>query len=738
MILTSANCIKKEVCTLVSKENSPLWWFDFTPRIVDPCLHCCMQQRIPIWKTAPFLRLLLPLMAGIILQWYISFSFSFIIFSITCFAIAFLLFSFLAIQFRYSFRFLQGIILQFLIACFAMAITCEHDIRRQDSWFGNQFNDSSSLIIRINEPMLEKTKSWKANGYVESVINGNAVVPSKGKLVIYFSKDSLFNSLHYGDRLVIHKTLQRIKNSGNPGAFNYERYAAFQQIFHTVFLKPGEWSLLKEKNIDPLKQFIFSARDHVINILRRFIKGKDELGIAEALLIGYKEDLDKDLVQAYSNAGVVHIIAISGLHLGLIYFMLDWLLARLPLFKRSKVLKVLILLSSLWLFALLTGASASVLRSAVMFTFIVTGKYFSKSSSIYNSLALSAFVLLCYDPYFLWDVGFQLSYLALIGIVALQRPIYRMVYLKQKWLNKIWELASVTLAAQIATFPLCIYYFHQFPNFFLITNIISVPLSTLILFAEILLLVVSWIPVAAIYTGKLITFLLLLMNKIITSLNRLSWSVWDNISANLLTTWLLYLFIAFVCEWLLKRDKNAFRLVVFCLLCFTGLQAFIQWQLRKQVKMVVYNIPRCQAMDFIFRDHFQFVGDSSLLQDAMLQNFHLKPARISMQLTTKPGNLLNLHSTKNGWQFFEKKIMLLDSFLIYEPMAEKIKIDVLIISKNPSLTIAGIANAIKPSIIVFDSSNSLWKIAKWKKECLALALPCFSIPEQGAFVLEID
>ena len=334
--------------------------------------------------------------------------------------------------------------------------------------------------------LVEKTKSYKADAFVETVITDDTAINCKGKLLIYFSKDTAAQQLHYGDRILINKNLQAIKNSGNPGAFNYQRYAAFQQTFHNVFLKEKDWVLLPAKKINGFKQFIFTARENILANLRKNINtGKDELGIAEALLIGYTNDLDKDLVQAYSNTGVVHIIAISGMHLGLIYVMLVWLFARIPLVKKSKLAQVILILSCLWLFSLLTGAAASVLRSAVMFTFITIGNNLTKKSSIYNSLAASAFVMLCYNPYYLWDVGFQLSYLAVVGIVIFQKPIYNLIYIKNKRADKVWKLMAISLAAQILTFPICIYYFHQFPNLFLITNIIAVPLSSIILFAEI-------------------------------------------------------------------------------------------------------------------------------------------------------------------------------------------------------------------------------------------------------------
>lgn len=697
-----------------------------------------MPSAIPIWKTSPLLRLLLPFIAGIVVQWYFPIQLSVILLSAVCFTLSYLLFYLLPLSLQFKLQSLQGLLINLFILTAGLIITWQKDIRHSNNWYGNFYHDSDYIIVRIDEPLTEKTKSYKAEGYVESVVSNDYLIPCNGKLLLYFSKDSAVKQLRYGDKILISKSLQRIKNSGNPGAFNYERYAAFQQTFHNVFLKESDWVLLKEKNIDPFWKFIYTAREKIIHSLQKSISNsRDELGIAEALLIGYTNDLDKDLVQAYSNTGVVHIIAISGMHLALIYVMLVWLFARIPGIKRSKWLQVILILGCLWLFSLLTGGSASVLRSAVMFTFITIGKNFFKQASIYNSLAASALFLLCYNPYYLWDVGFQLSYLAVVGIVIFQKPIYNLIYIKNKWIDKVWQMVAITTAAQLLTFPVCIYYFHQFPLLFLITNLVAVPLSTIILYAEIFLVAFSWIPFVVIYAGKITGWMLWVMNRFILYINDLSFAVWDKIPATAITTWLLYGVVIFTAAWLLNKQKMNLRLAISALCCFIISQGFIFWKVKQQQKMIVYNIPQHRGIDFVIGNSYQFIGDSILLQEGLLQNFHLKPGRIALQLNHRSNSLATLIHQDGFYQFGNKRILLIDQPIAFEVPAQKINVDIIIISKNPKLYIPQLASVFNCNQYVFDASNSLWKIGKWKEDCDKLNLRFHSVPEQGAFILDL-
>ena len=692
--------------------------------------------RIPPWKTAPFFRLLLPFMTGILLQWNINFHPAYIITSFCCFFLASLLIYFLPLAIRYLLRQINGIFIHCMIVFIAMIITWYNDPRHQPNWYGRYENDGF-FVTRIEEPLTPKANSYKALGIVKGNISKDHSVAS-GKILLYFSKDSAPPALKYGDYIIIKKIPQPITNSGNPGGFDYKRYASFQQVFHQVFLKRNEWRALPIQKPGTFQGFLFTARDNVLQILRTYIKGKEALSIAEALLIGYNEDLDKDLVQAYSNTGVVHIIAISGLHLGLIFFVLSWILNRVPLIRSSSSLKAILLITSLWLFALLTGGSASVLRSAVMFTTIIIGKSYFKNMPVSNCLSSSAFILLCYNPYFLWDVGFQLSYLAIFGILFIQQPLYKMIYIKNRWLNKVWQMTTVTIAAQVLTFPVCLYYFHQFPVTFLFSNLVAVPLSTLILFSEIFLLIISGIPAIAVNAGRGIAWMIEGMNSIIRFFSNLPYSLIDNVYADLLTTILLYGIILFLGCWLFYRNKLYLRLLITTVFLFTGVWVHSRIRIIHQKKIIVYNIPRHSAIDFIYHSSYRFYGDSILLEKGLLRNFHLRPARVSFQLKSHKDSLPGLINMGLFWKFGNKTIMIIDSNYKFQPLQNKIPLDMLLIRKSPAIHIRDLLQIVQPAVIVLDGSNSLWKIAQWKKECEHLLLRCHSVPAKGAFILNIE
>jgi competence protein ComEC len=695
------------------------------------------QYGAHFWKETPFIKLLLGLIAGIMLQWHFQVNVQvwWVVMIVSSATVA----GFFFIPFfnRYKFFFISGVSVTSLFFSVGALLAWHKDIRNESSWLGNFYKEKDALVVTLDEPPVEKTKSIKANASVNYLFHDGKSIPVKGKIIVYFKKDTSQLQLSYGSKIIFKKSLQEIKNSGNPGGFDYKRYALFQGITHQVFLKQGEFEVLDGKNENWFKKFIYRSRERVLNILRKNIPGDKELGLAEALLIGYKDDLDQKLVQSYTNTGVVHIIAISGLHLGLIYWLLALLLKPLKNRKKIKWLRPILIITGLWLFSLLAGAQPSILRSALMFTCIVLGESLSKKTSIYNTMAVSAFILLGINPYWLWDVGFQLSYAAVLSIIIFMRPIYNWFYTKNKVFDFIWKLNAVTLAAQVLTVPLSIYHFHQFPNYFILTNFVAVPLSSMILLGEIFLCAFAWIPGIALLAGKLLDRMIWFMNTWIERIESLYFSLWDGLQITIIQAILLLVFAAGISYWLMEKVKRGLMIGLAGLFGFTALRSSSFINSDRQQKIIVYNVPQRRAVDFIDGRNYLFVGDSDLLADDFVRNFHLKPSRILFRITPS-GSIDNFRQNKNYISFINKNILLLDSSISFQPTGNKPMIDLLVISKNPKVYIAKLAAAMSIKQVVFDGSVPPWKTVYWKKDCDSLRIPYYDVTVKGAFVMKLD
>lgn len=689
-----------------------------------------------IWKEAPFLRLIVPLITGILLQWNLSISSAIAWLTLSIALIAFILFSFAKIGFLFKWNKLNGFYINLILVAAGMLLSYYKNTAHQQNWISNYYQPGQAMQLTLEEPLSEKAKSYKSVASVSLLPDSNNPKAVKGNIILYFQKDSSILKLDYGSQIIISKNLQPIKNSNNPGTFNYERYAAFQDIYYQLYLKPNEFVVLNTKKENFFNRFIFQTRKKIVSILSTYIPGDKERGLAEALLIGYKDDLDMALVQSYSNTGVVHVVAISGLHLGLIYWLLNLLLK--PFYKRkhTRWLKPFVVITGLWLFAILAGAGPSVIRSAVMFTCIVIGESLKRPASIYNTLAASAFLLLSYNPFWLWDVGFQLSYAAVLSIVIFMKPIYNWFFIQNKILDFIWKLNAITIAAQILTVPISIYHFHQFPNYFLFTNILAVPLSSLIVLGEILLCTVSIIPLLAKYAGIALHWLIWVMNSFVEHMESLPFSLWDSLYFSIPQLIFLYAATAGLSFWLLQKTKTGLKAGLLFLVGFMILRSWSFYQSSQQQKLIVYSVPQHAAIDFVKGRDYAFAGDSVLLEDDFLRNFHLKPSRILHRMNLKD-SLTTLNTENNYFLFGDKKILLIDTNYRFEPLPEKIKADIVILSKNPKLYINNLLKSVDCKQIIIDASNPKWKVDKWQQDCSNAGLSCFSVVDKGAFVMNL-
>jgi competence protein ComEC len=692
---------------------------------------------ISLWKKMPFVKLLLPLMAGIAIQWYLQLPLLLWKIVFGCAFFVYISFFYLSLFKRYKFAILNGLTGSFLFISIGAMLVWNNDARNVSHWFSKFAGSNSCFVVTLAENPVEKAKSFKANATVSYTITNSQQYSSSGKIILYFSKDSFPGQMREGSVIVLKKPLQEIKNSGNPGSFDYKRYCLFQQITHQVYLKPGEFELLHENNESVVVRLINTIRQKVLSILTTFIPGDKEKGLAEALLIGYKDDLDKTLVQSYSNTGVVHIIAISGLHLGLIYWLLLLLINPLQRRKHTKWLKPVLIISGLWLFSLLAGAQPSVLRSAVMFTCLALGESIDRRSSIYNSLAASAFILLCYNPYWLWDVGFQLSYAAVLSIVIFMQPVYNWFYIKNKALDFIWKMNAVTIAAQILTLPISIYHFHQFPNYFLLTNFIAVPLSSLIVLGEILLCIVAFIGPLAVLVGKTLSGMIWLMNTWVERIEALPFSLWDGLQIDIVQMILLTTAICLLCYWLMEKNKPSLIAGLVALLAFVSSRSVSFIQAQTQQKIIVYNVPQRSAIDIIDGRSYQFIGDSILEQDDFARNFHLKPSRV-LDRTYNNIQPANLENKEPYFTYSGKHVLQIDQSVLFFKTTGKSLIDLLVLSKNPKLYISQLTERFTIKQVVFDGSVPAWKKKVWKKDCDSLDIPNYDVSEQGAFVMHLQ
>jgi len=694
-----------------------------------------MTPNLIIIKKIPFVRLFLFFIAGVIIEWYLQIALQLLLYALIIPTLYLIVHLVLPFSLKFTFRWLNGGCILFVFAILGSWVTYTHDIRHQVRWYQNNYATESKILVTVDEPLVAKTNSYKALATVNAVSPNGSWQKTDGKILVYFKKGNTQPAIEYGSQLIIQKPLQEITNSGNPGAFDYKRYCLFHDITAQVFVKENDYTVLPTKNINWLYKTLFDLRDGTIHSLQENIPGEKEQGVAEALLIGYREDLDKDLVQAYSNTGVVHIIAISGLHLGMIYAAMVWLFSFFKQNRTSRILKAIIILFVLWTFTLIAGAVPSIMRSAVMFTFIVLGDLLGKRSNMYNTLAASAFCMLVTNPFMLWDVGFLLSYAAVISIITFRKYIYNWLYYQNKLLDMVWGLTSVTLSAQILTIPIVVFYFHQFPNFFLITNFVAVPLSGFILYGEILLLIFSFISPVAKGIGFILGYMLKGMDAFIENINALPIAVWNNLQLSVLETWMLLGIFISICIWLMFRSSKAFITSIALACIFFVSLSFDYIERNRQQKLIVYNVPKQCAIDVIQGNHYSFTGDSILLQDGFLRNFHLKPAR-NLYRTIPASNTTALK--ENQITIIDgKRVLLLTQSIPRQIFQTKIPVDILIIAHNPRIYISQLQQAFDCKLIVFDSSNPLWKIQLWKKDCDSLHLRFHSTSENGAFVMDL-
>jgi len=689
---------------------------------------------IPVWKKAPFLRLVLPLVVGILIASYIPFEKKWVYGGAT---IALFL---LVIAHIKALRYptLYGSAHFIFWAVFGIVAFQLNRVEDRTDFIGSVYREGTVIAATLTTPLEVKPKSFRAEA---SISQWDPAVkqwkPFTGSVILYFEKDSLPENLGMGSRVAFKKALQPIRNSGNPGAFNYQKFAAAKGWFFQVYLKNNEYVVDKIKMNPGWRAWHIAARDQLLATLRKYIPDAKTLGVAEALLTGYRNNMDKELNWQYAGTGVAHIIAISGLHLGMIQAGLFFLLTPLAKIRHGKNIRALLVIIFLWMFTFITGAGPSVLRSALMFTILLFGEVIGRKGNSYNSLSASAFMLLLVNPNVLFDVGFQLSYSAVLSIFMFSAPIGRWIQTGNKWIDKTWQLFAVTLAAQILTLPFVVYYFNQFPVYFLLANLVAIPLSWVALnLSLILTLFLFWVPPVATLLGKGIHISIEVMNRCITWIHHLPMSRIENIYLPLPQAIILMMMIALLSAWLLLRHKGSAVAALAGLLIFISYREVVWQQRNQQRKMIIYNIAGHTAIDMIAGHRVTYWGDPECLTDPNLFRMNIQPARILFQVRDTailPRDTTGFQMVRVG----DKALVVLDK----EPdtrRSETISADILLLAANIRAKPVWILEKVNCRVIVAGPQLPFYRIPQWQIAADSLHLRLHPVAEKGAFVLDLN
>lgn len=633
---------------------------------------------------------------------------------------------------KFAYGYLRGILLQVLLWLTGIHVAICSDVRNHPDWYGHINAPQKLYIAKVSGVPQKRKNRFVTRLSLIAVRTAKETRPAKGDLLAYLSSD-IQPRPEYGHILFFDTRPQPIRAAGNPGSFDFAAYCHRNNLYEQVYLhRQSLWHTDSTLNPDVYARML-KIRDWVIRVLQQYIRSPREAGLAEALLIGYREDLDPELTQLYAKTGVVHIIAISGLHLGIIYAILDFLLTLIPRNRFTTKLKPVVILSALWAFSLLAGGAPSVMRATVMFSFLGAGQVIARKTSSFNLLFASAFFLLVYNPRWLCDTGFQLSYAALSGILLLQRPIFRWLQTGYRLPDSIINLCAVTLAAQVMTAPLTVYYFKQFPVYFLWSNLAAVPLSSIILVGAILLCATAGWPAAASLLGTLVKAGITLMNTCISFLDQLPGAVWAPLQITGLQVLLLYLILGMGVFGMYDAAKRAGYAASLGALLFFSLRAADIHQCRRQQRIVIYNIPRAMAVDFMAGHTAYSLADRQALTETNNRN-----------ITRDCRHLFRIKQiTRMGWDGQESRyfrfggmaLMLIRGTQAGPVLTEQEEPVVLCLNSPEYIPQDSLPRNVRQVVICGSTPRKI--ITRWVEEGARLGIPVHPVVDKGAFVMTL-
>jgi competence protein ComEC len=583
----------------------------------------------------------------------------------------------------------------------------------------------------------EKEKSWKVTADITE-IKDSVWTHAEGKVVLYFPKQHFTTAFNYGDVLLIKGKPHLVPSPANPGEFDFKKYLSYNNTFNQHFIKKAIVIFEGNKPANIVKYYALRTRIWAQNALNTHLTDQQSRGIASALILGITDGLDNELLSAYSATGSMHILAVSGLHISIIYLIIVFVLKGFVKDKKSSWVLALISLTLLWCYAFITGLSPSVLRAVTMFSFLAVARSTSRTTNIYNTLAASGFCLLMFDPFLIMSVGFQLSYLAVIGIVYIEPLMANWIEPRSWLMNEVWKITRVSIAAQLATMSLGLLYFHQFPNYFLLSNLIAIPLSFVVLILGLALIAFSFIPVVAHFLGVVVELGIKSMNAVIEGIEWLPYSVVDNIHITNFQSWMLMGTIACIILTLQKKNVRYF----YAAASFATLLTIAQWSYfhlnNFGTKLTVYNVPGHTAIDYFVDGKAYFISDTLITQSAGKISYHIKPNRVNCGISNH--DIFTSFAVRhfNGGKIYrvnDKNILQISSG---DFNREFLSVADFVILANDALSDFDILRNSKNLTVIFDSSNSYYYVNRMLNENQSLNIKVHSVLHHGAFEFTFD
>ncbi len=601
--------------------------------------------------------------------------------------------------------------------------------------------EESKFICEITDAPQLKENWVKVPSRVTHLVNdgGNSQATS-GNILIYLARDSSSERISYGDVILLSKAPQAVRKNTNPDAFDYSRYLHFQNIHFQSFARNGDWKLLGSGKGNPILAFSYQSQKRLVRILRKHLPTQDEFAVGSALLLGYRDEISDELRDAYAQTGAMHVLAVSGLHVGIIFVLLTFLFHKIE--SRSRVvvlLKTGAVLTGIWGFALVTGASPSVMRAATMFSLLAMGQALQRSGAIYNTLMVSAFILLLINPLWLASVGFQLSYLAVFGIVYFQRRFERMIWVPKGFLRKIWTLVTVSLAAQLTTGPISIFYFRQFPVFFWLSSLFLVPAAALLMSGGLLLMMLEWCaPGIAFYIGKTLWAAIWLCNQLVYAIQSVPGALVEDLFLTGSQTILLYMILLTAMVFISHKHKRSLIVSSAMGLAFFATTSFRSISNSEKLEVVVfdqykstviefYHNKQCfriasegidyKSLGFVVKGHHQRLG--------IHETFDISGTAAASKdsILLKKGNRI---------LFGGLRILHLNEKSRARPSAP-LEVDLIIVSDNQGYLLKKLLQSITCKMVVFDTSNKVYRIGKYTQLLDNLGIKHHVVANLGAF-----